>query len=483
MARHGTKIEVKTHTLPHETELEIEQILSLFLQELGQSELQDQLIYCLRELTVNSKKANTKRVYFKDKNLNIHLPADYEKGMRTFKEDTLDKIGYYLALQEKDDLYIIVSFQIKENTFFLTVRNNVPITAKELSRVYDRMARARAFETMEEAFAEVLDDSEGAGLGIVIMILMLRKMGLTEKAFDLSTNGEETIARLTIPIGKIKLERINMLTEEIVNVIDSLPPFPENISRIQKMIADPNVDLNEVARYLAMDPALTADLIKFVNSAQFGMRRKVESISEAVKMVGIQGLKSILFPFGAHKLLSKFIVKQRSLWQDAIKVSFYSKELARQFQFSREDQGEVQIGGLLYNLGHVILSFIHPDLSEKILAFCKAKNITSDLFESISESMNHGEIGARIAQKWNFPENLVAMIHFNSQPQAAPKQAQGLVSVIYFASELILKEKDLINFGQIHPAVLKAFKIGSEEQLTQLHLGLKKAFENNNLGS
>lgn len=476
-ARHGIKVDVKTYQLPRETEMHLEEILAVFLQELGQSELQDHIIYCLRELTVNAKKANTKRVYFKEQNLDINKPADYEKGMKTFKQDTLDKIQHYLQLQEKHNLYIVVSFLIKDNNFTLTVRNNVPIAQKELNRVFDRIARSRAFESMEEAFSEVLDDSEGAGLGIVIMILMLRKMGLTEKAYDLASKDDETVATLTIPVGKVKLEKMNQLTEEIVSVIDNLPPFPENIARIQKMLADPEVNLDLVAKAMMMDPALTADLIKFVNSAQFGVRRRIESIAEAVKMVGIKGLKQILFPYGAHKLLGKFLEKQRSLWSDAVKVSWYAMELAKKFQFSREDQGEVQIGGLLYNIGHVILNYIHPDISERIMNFCKGKAITVDLFESISESIGQGEIGARIAEKWNFPSDLVAMIKYNNHPHSAPKPFQGLVSLIYLANAILLIEKDLVNYSQLNHSVFKAFKIKSEDEFMAIARPLKQAFD------
>jgi hypothetical protein len=62
--------------------------------------------------------------------------------------------------------------------FVISVRNNVEMTRTEQIRIFDRVARSRAFTSMEEAFSTVLDTSEGAGLGIVILILMLKKIGL-----------------------------------------------------------------------------------------------------------------------------------------------------------------------------------------------------------------------------------------------------------------------------------------------------------------
>ena len=63
-ARNGIPLVIKTHTLPAQTETDLEEILQVYLEELGQGGLKDHLAYCLRELTVNAKKANTKRVYF-----------------------------------------------------------------------------------------------------------------------------------------------------------------------------------------------------------------------------------------------------------------------------------------------------------------------------------------------------------------------------------------------------------------------------------
>ncbi|TFG60690.1 MAG: HDOD domain-containing protein, partial [Spirochaetales bacterium] len=268
-ARNSQPLAIKTFTLPHETEVYLEQALGVFLQELGYGNIKDQIAYCLRELAVNAKKANTKRVYFIERKLDIGSKDDYEKGMKSFKQDTLDNINYYLDLQKEHGLYIKVMFQAKQETFILSIHNNVEISKKEQMRVYDRIARSRAFESMEEAFATVLDDSEGAGLGLVILVLMLKKLGLTEDAFDIDIDAGETIARITIPFSEVHLEKINMLSKRIVDEIDELPQFPENIVTLQRLISNPDSEISEIAKKISIDVTLTADLLKVVNSAQF----------------------------------------------------------------------------------------------------------------------------------------------------------------------------------------------------------------------
>ena len=106
-------------------------------------------------------------------------------------------------------------------------------------RVYDRIARSRAFETMEEALSTVIDDSEGAGLGIVILVLMLKKIGLDEDSFDIDVEKGETVARITLPFNEVHVENLDLLSEEIVREIQELPQFPDNILQLQNLINDP----------------------------------------------------------------------------------------------------------------------------------------------------------------------------------------------------------------------------------------------------
>ena len=482
-ARNGIPLVIKTHTLPSSTEVDLEEILLIYLEELGQAGLKDHLAYCLKELTVNAKKANTKRVYFLEKGLRLDSPADYEKGMKGFKNDTLSNIQHYLELQEQKDLYIKVTYLIRNSILYMSVRNNVPITPKELTRVYDRVARSRAFESMEEAFGEVLDDSEGAGLGIVIMILMLRKMGLTEKSFDLNQVGTETSASLTIPMNAVKFERVNLIADEIIHVIESLPPFPENLEKLLRMLGDPEIQFESLAAQLSHDPAMTADLIKYVNSAKYGMRKRIENLQDAVRIVGIQGLKDLVYPYGAHKLLDKYMAKQRHLWQNATKVSFYAAEISREFKLDREDQSQAQIGGILYNLGQIILSFINPQQSANIMDFCRNKGFSIELFDELTQSINPSDLGARIAEKWNFPEDLVQIIRYQNHPQGAIPALQPVTCIVHLAGSLLSIEQDLLTYAQVNAGVLKALKLTDPARLAALHERVQNSFRNVGTGS
>jgi len=476
-ARTSVPLTVKTHTLPHETEEQLEGILEVFLQEMGRDNLKDALYYCLRELAVNAKKANTKRVYFIEKDLDLNTDVDYLKGMQAFKQETLDNIDHYLTKQREAGLYIKIVFHNQNDVFHLIIANNSAMTRKEQIRVYDRIARSRAFNSMEEALATVLDDSEGAGLGLVILVLMLKRMGLNEDAFDIDVEEGETIARLSIPMSEVRKDNINVISTEIIKYIDSLPQFPENIAALQKMINNPEVEITDIAKSISMDPSLTADLLKLVNSAAFMLPKKVESIHDAVMMVGIRGLRNLLYSYGTQKILGDESDKTRILWQHSYRCAYYSYQIAKNILRNKAILDDVYISGILHDMGKIAFSVVHPDLIKNIEHFCVEKGIPRVLFEDMAAGLSHAHLGANIAEKWNFPETLVETIRHHHHPSYAKKQYQAIANTVYLANSFCNFEEKILTYDQVDPYIMAEFGIRNQEQFVQVQSKLEQAFK------
>jgi putative nucleotidyltransferase with HDIG domain len=476
-ARSSIPLTVKSYTLPHETEVYLEEILGIFLKELGQERLKDPLSYCLRELAVNAKKANTKRVYFKEKELSLTNETDYEEGMRNFKQETLDNINHFLELQKEAGLYIKVIFHTKAGRLNLYVTNNTEITKREQFRVFDRIARSRAFDSLEEALTTVIDDSEGAGLGIVILVLMLKKIGLDEDAFDIDSRNGETVARIVVPMDEVKADNLDMISEKLVEEIDSLPRFPENIANLQKKIAEPEAELSEIARMVSTDPALTADLLKVVNSAAFMLPKRVDNIVEAVKLVGLRGLKNLLYQYGAQQVLGSESPETKSLWEHSYRTAYYAYNLARSVTKKREILDDVYAGGILHDMGKIIFSSTHPEMISRIEQFCRDKGIPTELFEDLSSGLNHAEIGGRIARKWNFPDALVYAIEYHHHPSDCPAEHRDVVYTVYVANVLSDPKHQDFDFNQFDQDAMGEFNVQSHEQLNTIRTRLENMFE------
>ncbi len=468
-------VTVTTHKVSRDTELRIEAILELILQEFGLTEVYDKVSYCLKEVVTNAKKANTKRIYFETNGLDMDHPDQYKLGMQSFKEDTLSNIDYYLDLQEQSGLFVKITFLAQGNSLVINVRNNSEIKPKELARVYDRMARARTYHSMEEAFSEILDDSEGAGLGIVIMVLMLKKIGLSEDAFEISADKGVTTAALTLPMSEVRAEGIELLIDEIVNGIESIPQFPENIRKIQQLIMDEDSSMTDIAKQISIDPAMTADVLKIVNSSQFMLPNKVENLTSAVSLIGMKGLRNLILRYGAQKTLQFDGSKQ--LWQHSHFVAFSAFALSKGRRLSKEVSEDAFMGGILHDIGKAVFANISAGLMARFESIAKSKNLPTKIIEDLFAGYNHAEIGARIADKWNFPDMLIECIRYHHDPMGCSMNNRGVVYSLYLANIIWAYNLEDISFDQIDHNVLDYFNIHGEDEFIVIVDELKSKFD------
>jgi HD-like signal output (HDOD) protein len=473
----GLPLTITSYTLPHEVEIYITQVLALFLKHAGYEEFRDYIEYCVLELAVNAKKANTKRVYFFEKELDINNPEQYQKGMLFFKKETMNNIDHYLDVQRKNGCYIKVVFLHKENSVIVEVRNNFVISGSERARIYDKLVKARQYNNLADAFSQVLDDSEGAGLGLIVLVLMMKKMGLDENCFKMFVSKTETVARITMPFDHQKISNISELTNAIVENVKDLPQFPEHIIKLQKLINDPRSEMIDIAKSIAVDPSMTADIIKLVNSPLYMPPKRIDSIASAVKTIGIKGIKNLLYSYGTQKILGQETEDKMILWRHCFKTAFYAYNIVRSFSKDRSILDDSYICAMLHDMGKIIFSKSAPQLAVKIQGFCEEKNIPQITFEDVSAGINHAEIGALVAEKWNFPAGLIAAIRFHHDPLAAPKEFRNLVDAVYLANMLCLIEQGTAVYEEIEPATLLSFKFEGLKHLETIAVRLSERFE------
>ena len=434
-------------------------------------------------MTSNAKKANTKRVYFQEKQLDINNEMQYKKGMENFKKDTLDNINHYLTLQKEQGLYIKLVVQKRNKKMKIEIKNNSPLTIYEYKRMHDKIARAGKYESVEDAFSQILDASEGAGLGIIIMILMLRKIGLSEQNFQFFTENGETITRIILDLSLSYQNQLNVASKEIVNSINTLPHFPENIQRINNLLSDRNSKLSDIAIQISSDVTLTTDLLKLVNSAAFSLNSPCQSILKAVQLVGTRGLRNLLFSLGSMKNLTDASDENTKIWKHSNKVAFFSYNLARSLCGSkREIVDDSYVCGLLHDMGKIIFYNTHQDSMKQFSEICTKKNLPLTIFEQICSGVNHGEIGAMIAEKWNFPTVIGQSIRYHHTPEAAPEEYRTLCEIVYLANMLANYSEEEVEFHQFNSKLLKKYNLETPEALDKITKKLITSYEKEIMG-
>jgi putative nucleotidyltransferase with HDIG domain len=201
--------------------------------------------------------------------------------------------------------------------------------------------------------------------------------------------------------------------------------------------------------------------------------KRVDNIVEAVKLVGLRGLKNLLYSYGTQKILTE---GTKELWEHSYRTAFYAYTLARNLRM-KEILDDAYVGGILHDIGKIIFANIHPNLLEKITSFCKDREIHRDLFEDLSAGLNHAEIGGLIAEKWNFPDSLVEAIRYHHEPNDSSKEYRVVVYTVYLANAICNVEEGILDFELLDPKVLNFFKITSQEQFKTIVERLGQAFE------
>lgn len=466
MAVHtGVPLIITTYTLSHKMELYMNSVLSVFFTELHLEHMIQFLIYCQNELISNAKKANTKRIYFREKNLDIHNPSDYEKEMKTFKAETLDNIAFYLEKLKEAGLYVKMILQVKDGAIRMEVDNNSELTYFEFKRIHDKLCRAQQYNSVEDTFDKVLDDTEGAGLGLVILVLMLKKLGMSEDNFQVFCENGVTKTRITMPADTVAENTISVISEELEKTVEDLPQFPKSITRLIALLDNPDANINDITALISVDVSVAGEILKCVNSSAFGLANKCGSITDAVKMIGFDGVRKLLFYLGSAQVLAQFPGKAEALWLHSYQVAFVSYNLARNYFPSDKTVVENSyICGLMHDMGRILFEGIHPTYLNKIKNICTERGIDINTFEKLLSGVNHAELGARIAKKWNFPQDIIDVVQYHHSPDSAPESSAALVKIVYFADAVVHYISQEMDYYQIDKTVLSFFRFTSQKQ-------------------
>jgi len=389
--------------------------------------------------------------------------------MVLFKEKIIGDFEFIKSDIVSSDNSILFTLTQNDNGVLFSVKNSTPILPSEQARINKRIGIAFQKENFSEIYEQLEDDSEGAGLGIVLIVMFVKSMGLDPASFRIQSDGKVTVASLFIPANVNKPEIVTKVKTRILYEVKGLPTFPENIMTLLQMCVSPEAEIDIIADKIKQDVALTSDVIKLANSAGFITLGKVEDINKAVIKIGLKNLHSILLASNARKILESRYSRFEETWDHCGKVAIYSKLLAQRFNFAGIAE-TAYIAGLLHDIGKVILLAVDMKLLKQIAQIVKNRDIiNASAIEEISVGISHAEIGALVAEKWNFPESMVEIIRFHHSPLLASDEYRDITFIVYLANMICGIEDRKYYDSYIEESVLARFGIEDEAQFQKLH--------------
>lgn len=464
----GQPVRLKFYHIDTEMHLFINALLLKILAHYDLLFIIHSLETMIHELLSNAYKANLKRIYFSEQKLDISNPAHFKKGIKKFRTIVYDDLDQYHEQLKVKNLYMELSVNKTDTGLCFTVINNARLSPIEIKRINERFNRIGEYDNFMTAYDDFFDESEGAGIGIIMTYFLLKESGIDPSVFKINSHDGLTESSIHIPFRLKPIGVVSDIKKQIIEEIDLLPSIPPNVTDLIALCDDPESSVTRISLKIISNPALSADVLKLANATSVAAGHHIDRIEEAVITIGISELKMLLLAAGTKKILQKRFKAFEKIWSDCQKTACFGVLLAREFGKAKIAD-RVYLGGLLHDLGKIILLSISEDITNKIADIASNRHIReTTMIEEIAIGISHTDIGEMIAGKWGFPENLKMMISHHHTPMEVDDQYKDQVLLTYLADIFHGIEDGRYEYSHIEEEVLDWFGIKNEKTVSGL---------------
>lgn len=266
---------------------------------------------------------------------------------------------------------------------------------------------------------------------------------------------------------------------------DELPTLPTVASQLITLTSREDTTLADIGNLVAQDISISAKILKVSNSAFYSFPQKIGSIKQAVSILGMNAVRSLVLSFSflsikGGKQESRFDFKR--FWERSLASAVASRLILENVK--EADTEQIFISGLLQNLGELILAKIFPKKYDEVLA--SVENNQDDLLtaEEAIFGITHAVVGTEVARNWGFPDILIQPILYHHSPQdykGNDKRIKTTIHAVYLSDLLVnilLSEKPEKYHQQFRKEATKLLSLSPDEIesiLEHVHIKFKEA--------
>lgn len=211
-----------------------------------------------------------------------------------------------------------------------------------------------------------------------------------------------------------------MVPKSLIEKVGSLYTLPDVALRVNELLSSDQASNDQLEEIIVHDPALTAQLLKLVNSAYYGFPGKVDTVSRAISMIGRQELRNIVI---ATSVASTFqdipedLVDMETFWYHSITCGVLARQLAEQCK--RKERERFFIAGLLTSIGKLILFSQFPEKTGEALSFKDQGEDKVTQAEQRIFGFTYAELGAELLKEWKLPSSIWQLVAAQTDPMNA----------------------------------------------------------------
>ena len=212
-----------------------------------------------------------------------------------------------------------------------------------------------------------------------------------------------------------------MTPEALVKNTQTLFSLPDVAFRVNELVDQPDTRPGELAEVILCDPALAARLLRLVNSAYYGLSYQVETVSQAIQLIGQRELRDLVMATAAVNLfkgLPPEQVNMEQFWFHSIACGIAARELARR---CRLPEGErLFLAGLLHGVGRLIFYSQCADQYRRVLQQVEGEELAVAAVEQQVFGFTYADLSAELLRGWRFPDRLWMAVAHHLEPANAP---------------------------------------------------------------
>jgi HD-like signal output (HDOD) protein len=217
--------------------------------------------------------------------------------------------------------------------------------------------------------------------------------------------------------------------------------------RLEEAINNPKKSMSDIAKIIRDDPGLTARLLRIVNSAFYSFPSRVETISQAVTIVGTQQLSALALATSVMKMfkgLPEDLVSMDSFWRHSIACGLAARQLGT---VRREANAErFFVAGMLHDIGRLVMFTKLTEPSREILMIARQEQRLLYEIERERLGFTHAVVGGVLLQTWKLPTSLEETVMYHHNPMAATRFPVETATI--HVADVIVHAMDLGSSGE-----------------------------------
>ncbi|MDR1533521.1 MAG: HDOD domain-containing protein [Planctomycetota bacterium] len=271
-----------------------------------------------------------------------------------------------------------------------------------------------------------------------------------------------------------------------IESIGDLPTLPTVVTKIVGQLNNPSTNAADIGKLIEQDPALSGKVLRLVNSAYYGFPRQIKSIQSAVVILGFNKIRTTIMTaslFSSFRKGPAGFLNINRFWQHSLGAAMGAKSAA-------ETLGSVHlaedafIGGLLHDVGKIIMDQYQPAIFGPILKYAADKGmLVTEVENQVMNGFNHAAIGSWLVENWRLPKDIVRMVEGHHSPQRY-NQDRELVAFVHIG-DILARAIGVGNGGDnrmpaLNSEIVANFQLNEvffEKSVTKLIREIEKASE------